>query len=108
MSVIIEGMEMPQDCFSCPLREEGFCNLTNNYATDIYKRDSDCPLVELPEHHGRLIDVDKFKSDYGMGDDCNECGSNWKRCQYDYIYNKMDFCSWINDQPIVIETEGDN
>ena len=43
-----------------------------------------------------------------MGDDCNECGSNWKRCQYDYIYNKMDFCSWINDQPIVIETEGDN
>ena len=24
MSVIIKGMEMPQDCFSCPLREKDF------------------------------------------------------------------------------------
>lgn len=55
MSVVIKGMQMPEDCFSCPLKEEGFCNITNAYAAQIYKRNSDCPLVELPE---RLTDDD--------------------------------------------------
>ena len=31
MSVLIKGMQMPEDCFSCPLKEEGFCNITNAY-----------------------------------------------------------------------------
>lgn len=60
MSVIIKGMQIPEDCFSCPLKEEGFCNITNAYAAQIYERNSDCPLVELPEHHGRLIDEDEI------------------------------------------------
>lgn len=58
MSVLIKGMEMPEDCFSCPLKEEGVCNITNAYAGEINERNSDCPLVELPEHHGRIIDED--------------------------------------------------
>lgn len=58
MSVVIKNMQMPEDCFSCPLKEEGFCNITNAYAAQIYKRNSDCPLEELPEHHGRIIDED--------------------------------------------------
>lgn len=58
MSVLIKDMQMPEDCFSCPLKEEGFCNITNAYAGQIYKRNSDCPLIELPDHHGRLIDAD--------------------------------------------------
>ena len=58
MSVIVKGIEMPEDCFSCRLKEEGFCNLTDAVANDIYKRNDDCPLVELPEKHGRLIDAD--------------------------------------------------
>lgn len=61
MSVLIKGMKMPEDCFSCPLKEEGFCNITNAYAGEINERNSDCPLVELPEHHGRLIDADELK-----------------------------------------------
>ena len=60
MSTLIKGMKMPEDCFSCPLKEEGFCNITNAYAGQIYKRNSDCPLVELPKHHGRLIDADRL------------------------------------------------
>ena len=63
MGVYISGMQMPEDCFSCPLKEEGFCNITNAYATQIYKRNSDCPLVELPEHHGRLIDADALAAE---------------------------------------------
>ena len=62
MSVLIKGMEMPEDCFSCPLKEEGFCNITNAYAGRINERNSDCPLVELPEHHGRLIDADEMRN----------------------------------------------
>ncbi len=62
MSVLIKDMEMPEDCFSCPLKEEGFCNITNAYAGQIYERNSDCPLVELPEHHGRLIDENEVRT----------------------------------------------
>ena len=58
MSIIIKDMDLPEDCFSCPLKEEGFCNLTNAYAVNLYKRNSDCPLIPLPEHHSRLIDAD--------------------------------------------------
>lgn len=65
MSVLIKGMQMPEDCFSCPLKEEGFCNITNAYAGEINERNSDCSLVELPEHHGRLIDADEVTNKYG-------------------------------------------
>lgn len=61
MSVLIKDMKMPEDCFGCQLKEEGFCNITNAYAGQIYKRNSDCPLVELPDHHGRLIDENEVR-----------------------------------------------
>lgn len=60
MSVLIKDMKMPEDCFSCQLKEEGFCNITNVYAGGINERNSDCPLVEIPETHGRLVDADKL------------------------------------------------
>ena len=44
-----------------------------------------------------LIDVDKFKADYHMGDDCSTCSQNTRSCEYDRIYSKMDFCSWLDD-----------
>ena len=65
MSVLIKSIKMPEDCFSCPLKEEGFCNITNVYAGGINERNSDCPLVELPDHHGRLIDADAVTNKYG-------------------------------------------
>lgn len=109
MSVLIKGMEMPEDCFSCPLKEEGFCNITNAYAGQIYERNSDCPLVEVPTPHGRLVDVDAFKADYGMKDDCadceKECQGKTRACEYDRIYSKMDFCSWLDVADVVIEAE---
>ena len=66
MSVLIKGMKMPEDCFSCPLKEEGFCNITNAYAGEINERNSDCPLVEIPETHGRLIDADELKKTFDI------------------------------------------
>lgn len=49
----------------------------------------------------RLIDADALKSDHNMGDECNKCKTKWRECQYDYIYSKMDFCTWIDDAPTI-------
>ena len=56
MSILIKGMEMQKNCGWCPLR--GSC------VHRIYMecRPEDCPLIEVPEPHGRLIDADKLKS----------------------------------------------
>ena len=70
MSVLIKGMEMPRSCGDCNFYyvdyEEGTANCL---ATSCYvqphhyhkdNRDPDCPLVEVPTPHGRLIDADNL------------------------------------------------
>ena len=60
MSIIIKGMEMPANCFLCPLsvlsENRLYCELTSDEVVRA-KIDADCPLIELPPH-GRLIDAD--------------------------------------------------
>ena len=73
MSVIVKGMEMPKNCGSCWIsRMRGSslggildCKILGTVGTamddphDILNnRHPDCPLVEPPEKHGRLIDAD--------------------------------------------------
>lgn len=64
MSVLIEGMEVPKSCYVCP-----FCDYVsarcdamkgNPYTQEsrYKKRDDFCPLVPVPDPHGRLIDAD--------------------------------------------------
>lgn len=54
---------------------------------------------------GRLIDVDALKADYGMKDDCADCDKELRgksrKCEFDRIYSKMDFCGWLDDAPTV-------
>ena len=60
MSVLIKGMEMPTNCFLCPLSvlngERLFCEVTKDEVIRA-KRSSCCPLCLVPPH-GRLIDAD--------------------------------------------------
>ena len=49
----------------------------------------------------KLIDVDALRADYGMAEDCKDCKTEWRSCQYDRIYSKMDFCGWLDDAPTV-------
>ena len=49
----------------------------------------------------RLIDVDELKADYRMADDCKDCKTGYRSCEYDRIYSKMDFCGWLDDAPTV-------
>ena len=81
MSVIIPNMNMPMSCLACPLAREMFnclvCvgyfkdNLTGRrvYKSDLKESDADfnrpdwCPIVPLPEGHGRLIDANELELD---------------------------------------------
>ena len=61
MSVLIKGMQIPKNCAECPVALSGkYCRINQTYTTYIKLpvRPDHCPLVELPDHHGRLIDED--------------------------------------------------
>lgn len=57
MSIYIKGMAMPKNCDDCFLSRWDACN------ERFYCMFDDCPLVEVPVPHGRLIDVDKLLRD---------------------------------------------
>ena len=71
MSVLIRGMEMPKNCQDCPLNyDQMACIVTGtrwwsdtmvlmDFDSD-KERLYDCPLVEVKEPHGKLIDVSKL------------------------------------------------
>ena len=50
MSILIKGMEKPMSCDDCivPLSRCDF----------LQRRADECPIVEIPTPHGRLIDRD--------------------------------------------------
>ena len=65
MSVLI-NMDMPKNCHNCELSakvnlEYGngyFCQILAEMIANTHERKANCPLVEVPEPHGRLIDAD--------------------------------------------------
>ena len=71
MSILIRGMEMPKRCFECI-----FLTTVPNFFCLAGKRDlcaehgintsrpDGCPLVELPEKHGDLVDRDELLAEY--------------------------------------------
>ena len=83
MSILIKGMEMPKDCPMCPMAYwDEFntfrgCDITKGkrhavvndkeYAESSTRPDW-CPLVEVPEPHGRLIDADALEDSFEPSD----------------------------------------
>lgn len=59
MSVLIRGMEKPDDCGKCP-----FLNLNGEFCqfARVDAVPEDCPLVEV-QPHGRLVDADELKEE---------------------------------------------
>lgn len=98
MSVLIKDMQMPKSCKTCDLLQDddgdmycpfGDCPVfgdieyvPNHVASDI------CPLVELPEHHGRLIDADVLATE------------SLKDSAYGYVSTKQ-----IYDAETILEAE---
>lgn len=65
MSVLIKGMRIPKNCSECPVAlSDKYCRINQTYTTYIKLsfRPDQCPLVELPEHHGRLIDENEVRT----------------------------------------------
>lgn len=75
MSVLIKGMTLPQNCFYCEIMHKtedgewmkcplaGFKYRMHDmyiYVSGLTQPHPDCPLVALPEKHGRLIDADRL------------------------------------------------
>lgn len=101
-SVLIRGMKMPKGCLECPFKDIGMSTMTQcllvagwvEYANDGYGIPDACPLVGLPEKHGRLVDADiaydkiaEQEGGYYMDMDGVDCG--------------------LGETPTVIEAEGD-
>jgi len=67
MSILINGMEMPKACWECPLKvhlfQQLWCTPSNKVINrnDNTEREPDCPLVEVPTPHGRLIDAEPLE-----------------------------------------------
>lgn len=60
MGVYIKSMKMPMHCMECELAvydndNQKYCPFTNVMCLNIGVQ-NDCPLTEVPEPHGRLID----------------------------------------------------
>ena len=104
MSIIIKGEPMPEACAFCTCFRDDSIDGVHAYqckATFItYGKEDDwiwntrpnwCPLVELPEKHGRLIDADNLKTWFGEKD----------LYSYDYITGIID------DERTVVEAEGE-
>jgi hypothetical protein len=47
----------------------------------------------------RLIDVDRLKKEWHMGDICETCSRDTRQCGNDYCFSRMDVCGMLDDAP---------
>ena len=103
MSVLIKSMKMPGRCYGCKFADSfhGLCIACGNHiAADWQTQKSQqhrpkwCPLVEVKEPHGRLIDADEAKE---------------KLCSSLTIFGEIPHndAMWdIDNTPTIIDAEG--
>ncbi len=102
MSVLIKGMEMPQKCGQCKLYHAEYpiyCLAVDGHLTVGapygMPRPDWCPLVEVKEPHGRLIDI-RSVEDGKFTTNVNEYQRWWNGALE----------SIIDYAPTIIEAEG--
>lgn len=99
MSIIVKGIKMPENCFECPCcrhdSTNGFQNEQCNLTLDVFDagyyerfegRAQNCPLVALPDKHGRLVDADELKTAFP----CCDNNMNIKIASVRATINHMD------------------
>lgn len=108
-SVLVKGMKMPKKCIDCMgvrlniaiSMMGGICPYCKEIRTDYNmttERPSDCPLVALPDTHGRLVDADYFKEHLIA---CAENGRPLHR-----MYTELDeLIDAVDNVPTIVEAE---
>lgn len=99
MSVVVRGMKMPASCQECQFNDENiWCLTPGDWHEKHFGEPDYCPLVELPEHHGDLID---------RKDVLDSCEFIGERPTVDNPYSENYACrsEIIENIPAVIEKE---
>lgn len=119
MGIYIPNMEMPKTCCQCDLKiydnemrwDENsieqigawVCKRTREIIWNT-QRGENCPLVPLPEGHGRLGDLDKINASLEammeIEDNHNDAPYSWS-----HAYTEMQ--SILDDAPTIVPAEGD-
>ncbi len=95
----IKGMEMPERCGVCRFGFLSECTITGSYIVTKIERNSDCPLVELPKQHGRLIDADHLERRM-----CDTVQGNIRGYGYDSSRWDLAF-AWLDEEDTIVEAE---
>ena len=92
-SILIKGVVMPLTCEECPCYDSNdhSCNVSGvDVAEYQYTgRPDNCPLIEVPTPHGRLIDADELE----------KCVHEW------YDVGEYVFADTIRNADTIIEAE---
>ena len=107
MSVLIRGIDMPKACGLCPFDDYGYCTRAKRYSggSATHGRASFCPLVELPEKHGDLIDRDALVKDLTNGIKAGFLFEGYE--EYADINSAEDCVECVKYADAVIEAEGE-
>lgn len=98
MSLLIKGLNIPKNCLLCPccvgegigMGRQHYCQVIDDEpcVSETY-RPKNCPLVEIPTPHGRLIDADEIE----------KCVHEW------YDVGEYVFADTIRNADTIIEAE---
>ena len=118
MSILIMGMEKPKkccamvggECVMCPfVNDDDECVVLLQMQKRVFGTWEDqyaqCPLVELPESHGRLVDADELIADMINGIRAGNLEEGYER--YQNINNVDDCVNCVRYADTVIEAEGE-
>lgn len=112
MTILIKGMEMPENCIYCPVVDDeyGGCLIDDKSHGDPNKP-IDCPLIEVPTPHGRLADADALKeriaATYYSQDEKDKAPMDDIPWMNGCNTKVKEVCGMIDDAPTVIEAEED-
>lgn len=99
MGVYIKSLKMPDSCAMCPLCHRSFdgnetrlaCYGIKKWCDENVDRLNDCPLVEVQEPHGRLIDADEVLKEH-CTESCRKKPSCEENC---IIYDMLHFAKTV-------------
>jgi hypothetical protein len=105
---MINDMDMPDKCGHCRFATAFDCGVDGRFIKTHDARRKDCPLTEVPEPHGRLIDADKLKKVIASAKHMDAGIFNGRLMYSDHLCVGADYddvCKAIDEAPTVIPAD---